>query len=702
MARKQLSSWLFSPYGSVSVDAIHRRWLVIDEDEDYCRKTCEQLIQNAPPHLKTAVYDATALSGKKRAKLLGNELDIAVLFAHSGFRVGDLMALAGTVKRGGCLVLCCPKFAEWPLTYTANYISHGYTLKYSRYIARLVDNITQSTWVARYNTQTTDLPAPQLLSTKKSKHISLTANALEDNFASLDQSLAYDAIIKQWDHDVANVIISAPRGRGKSSLLGIFVSTLAKQGRRVCITSSNMENTERVMYHATQDIYIKSCGANKLVDSRSNGTIEWLAPDNPALHNTSYDALIIDEAASLPLPILFSILQRHKKWVLCTTTLGYEGSGHGFIHKLLPHFEKTGALTLSLKTPLRWHPNDPLEHFLNKVCLFDNNTVGMDDVVCATKTFDAKNVALLDASHRMLHFDSLSEIEIVNTMSLLSLAHYQTTPDDTMRLMDSPDTMLCVQTINQQITGIAIINHEGGTKLSHVAKDIALGSRRPKGHLSAQRIALKTGCSNDAESRYWRINRIAIRPTLQHLGLGSKLLDAIYDVGSKNNVDALTTSYGTTSTLDNFWRNNHFTIVDKGSKPNKASGETSALAIKAVTEEGRMIKERLLAIEQLEEERQPFSYYPPEIQRIVVQKLRLFCKGHRPLESSWPYIIIVAKHLNQHKTTPIAAEMKTYLFHSRLNINLLANSLGIQGKNAVTGYVREQFESIMDDLCNGG
>ena len=698
MARKQLSSWLFSPYDSISVHGTHRRWLVIDEDEDYCRKTFKQLTHIAPSQLKIAAFDATELGGKKRAKLLGNEFDISVLFAHRGFRVGDLMALAGTVKRSGCFILCCPPFTQWPRTYIANSISHGYQLTYSAYIARFIGKIEQATWIARHNKLATYLPPNNVVKANIDRSINAPRDSTNGSFASADQQHAYSELISQWSKDNVNAVISAPRGRGKSSVLGLLIAALSQQGMRVCITSTLIENAERIFHHAQQCKGVTVVSATRVVHTQTNGSIEWVAPDNPVLYNNVFDALIIDEAASLPLPNLLKILQQHKKWVLSTTTQGYEGSGQGFMHKLMPALKSRHSIYLTLDTPLRWYSGDLIEEFLNDVCLFNTDTPDDSSDNMALLAKDFKHRAACDITYRIARFSDLLEHEIVSAMALLTLAHYQTTPDDAMRLLDSPDTTLCVQTLRNVITGVAVINYEGGSMLTSIGKAIAEGSRRPKGHLSAQRIALKTLQACDADKLYWRISRIAIAPSLQRFGLGSKLLSHITAAARDGSIDAVTTSYGATSALNRFWETNGFTIVDKGLKPNKASGETSALALKPLSMLGHEVTARLINIQHIECNRAPLSHYDSESQSIIVNKIQAFISGYRPLEATWPYINILTKHNKETANAKVLKPTFTLLDSKHINMNALEQVFNVQGKRAVTRCIKKEMLTLLTAL----
>ncbi|KIE91060.1 acetyltransferase [Actinobacillus pleuropneumoniae] len=69
--------------------------------------------------------------------------------------------------------------------------------------------------------------------------------------------------------------------------------------------------------------------------------IQFLSPDVliKQIEEQTYNAqswLFIDEAASLPLPLLVRFCEVFHKVVLTTTTHNYEGTGRGFSLKLLP------------------------------------------------------------------------------------------------------------------------------------------------------------------------------------------------------------------------------------------------------------------------------------------------------------------------------------------------------------------------------
>ena len=229
-------------------------------------------------------------------------------------------------------------------------------------------------------------------------------------------------------------------------------------------------------------------------------------------------------------------------------------------------------------------------------------------------------------------------------MSLLALAHYQTTPDDFMRLIDSPDVLVAIFKLSGYVIAAAIINIEGGEYLRDTAFGIASGKRRPKGHLGAQRLTLLSAEAKFATFNYWRINRIAVNTKVQDKGIGSLLLKKVNKEAQKQSVDAICTSYGTTQRLDNFWTRNGFEIVDYGRKPNKASGETSALAVLPHTKKAKQLVSELVALNESFKLNTSLETYPDTVLTTYENKLLHFTQGTRTLEDVWPIFRKIAVH----------------------------------------------------------
>ncbi|WP_282146408.1 GNAT family N-acetyltransferase [Alteromonas stellipolaris] len=783
MAPPELTQWLFSPIYSQARHTEHRRLLVLSGEYDWVNKSLTSILSDISPSL--TVKEVGAENSLLRKHLLGNECDIGVVHSHQGFNPGNLMAIAGTIRWGGCLILCCPTLDSWHLHTRPSHLSHGFTASRSPYIKRLVAILKTDAHVAIWNSNKCHIPdsvasdtfdslnrlTPITSESPINRIVSENARAKQPvddeqtrrpQFKSLEQQAAFDCLTNKWSQDNRKAVITAPRGRGKSALVGLFVASRLKKGEKVVITSAIRENTSTLFKHirigidspnpednkleskATDnelgtagtvteaafavEVFVNEGVTNQASDSETNGCVQWLAPDNPTLIDGDFDLLIIDEAASFPLPVLKMLISAHDNYVISTTLQGYEGSGQGFMQRMLPAFNAEGALHLSLSTPLRWTKNDKLENLIHNICLFEG-----------TESFNTFNEAPREArrgvrqeilrelqrkaptdkssnDYRIGLVSALSEHELHCVMQLLAAAHYQTTPDDFMRLYDSPDIVLCTQWDDLRLIAAAIINCEGGEPLADVSEGIADGSRRPKGHLGAQRLTLLTANPATASYRYWRINRIAVAPHLQGQGLGTRLVSYINGQALVQHIDALTSSYGASDKLNHFWQQCGFTVVDMGEKPNKASGETSALVVKCISERFGPQQEVLscLFTHSQATDIVPINKLPTITRNILIKKLNQFVNATRPLNQVSLAINALAAEVSvstqcvKHTERPtkactsgtdeVTSELLLLLSRSPLPTNKLSKLLDVNGRKALTESLRKKIGYMLASI----
>jgi tRNA(Met) cytidine acetyltransferase len=669
MALIQLREWLLAPYredsfknGSQATPLLHRRMLVISGGNDFCEAAISSLRSSTDELASLSISNLTsnALKGKMRKQVLGVECDIALLDCRDSFKPGDIMAVSGVIKRSGCLILICPEFNAWVDNIAVPFLSEGFTLNYSRYLSRFIENLRKNPYVGFHTETETVLPDISFYSVEQE---SIHNEHTNTRFRSVEQEHAYHQLHQAYMRNQLNALITAPRGRGKSSLLGLFIDSLVKEGKHILLTSERRENVTNVLSRFTeseeadnQNVKLYTSQVASLETQRAvqqttpKGLVKWVPPDSELLfgkENTKYDLVIVDEAASMPLPVINRIMAYNPQWVLSTTLLGYEGSGRGFIHKLIPNLPNE-TLHLTLTTPLRWFKNDPVEAFFNNTCLFENDCVKDAGWNVNSESSRQNSIAFLTSLNNselitacefdICSFENVDENILQQIMSLLSLAHYQTTPDDFMRLMDSPDVLVVTFKIKDLVLATAIINIEGGDCLSDVALGIAEGKRRPKGHLGAQRLTLLSADFNAATQSYWRINRIAVHPKLQDKGIGSQLIKKIVKKAHERAIDAILTSYGTTNKLDGFWSNNGFEIVDYGRKPNKASGETSALAVLPLNVYTDELVEKVVALKASFISALSLHELPISVLEIYISKLNHFTQGTRTLDDIWPIL----------------------------------------------------------------
>ncbi|AXT37599.1 tRNA(Met) cytidine acetyltransferase [Alteromonas sp. BL110] len=702
MALNQLREWLLAPYSENSGEnsckngshlsdinyPIHRRMLVISGSDAYCQAALSIITTLADEiaSLSVATFTSTELKGKRRKKVLGSEYDIATLDCRDSFKPGDAMAVAGIVKRHGCLILICPEFKQWSSSASVSFLSEGFTITHSRYVARFIECLRTNADIAILSESTARLPD---LTTYRVEEPSLERAYRGSLFKSKEQENAYGHLYQSYSLNKLNALVTAPRGRGKSSLLGIFIDSVIRKGKNVLLTSEQRENVANVMsqlhrfddaektvsqFHDTdsENQEQRSAGERRT----SLGSVKWVPPDSELLYsadNTTYDLVVIDEAASMPLPAINRIIANNTQWILSTTLQGYEGSGNGFIHKLIPNLPN-GSIHLTLSTPLRWFDNDPLEAFFNSTCSFKVNSAG--DNLTGVESEDSREL-IKRCNFCLSSFENVNESTLQQIMSLLSLAHYQTTPDDFMRLLDSPDVMVATMKLGTFVVAAAIINIEGGVRLSHVSTGIASGRRRPKGHLAAQRLTLLSTDPKAATHNYWRINRIAVHPKLQGRGFGSYVVGKVVDKAREQALDATCTSYGTTLELDNFWTRNGFEIVDYGRKPNKASGETSALALLPLSPKTTELVTNLMSLKASFDAANVHELSKTVVD-IYIAKLSHFIQGTRTLEDVWPILHKLAKEAQ-----------------SDAQFKALSNARDCRNMSRITGDAQEKLDLLI-------
>lgn len=688
MTLLELTTWLYSPYYKDEAINSHRRLLVITGDCVTVDERVNRLVSEAPSSLTIKTVNTNTTSCRKH--LLGNECDIAVFSAHNGFSPGNFLALTGTIRHGGCLILCCPPFVNWYKQAPFTDVSHGFTVSQSPYIKRFLNIIGSDTNIGIWDEANIHLPA---LVKQCQSDITLKASPPTKHpmFKSLEQQGAFDALTEHWQNNSKTAVLTAPRGRGKSSLIGIFAASLVKNGQKVWVTSAIRENTISLFKQIEQRIngFIQ-VGKTSFTHQPSGGTISWLAPDNSTLCNEACDLLIVDEAASFPLPLLKNLLNRHTAWLMSTTLQGYEGSGLGFLHRMLPTLLEKQTNHISLNSPLRWVNGDNLEKLINDLCLFQAN----EDNAPLHGSIDPA-LPLTAFAPRVSTLAEMNEPEIKQIMNLLAIAHYQTTPDDYLRLLDSPDVLLFSVWNKNALLGAAIINNEGGARLQALGEGIANGSRRPKGHLGAQRLTLMTTLPQTASFKYWRINRIAVSPSLQGRGLGHHIINSIKQVADQQYVDAIISSYGMTSKLNRFWQSNGFIMVDKGQKPNKASGETSALVLQGLTRAFAPTLHQLKQLYRAElcQKVPPLDALEKETRDIFLTKLMQFAYGSRALPHTLSAIKSLLNSVRNVNDAILPANkqqpLRDALNKKPLSENNLAVVLGSSGRKAAISELRD-------------
>ena len=553
----------------------HRQLLVITGKEEWVKKAAIAVLD--PINKRQALWvgseqlELESISIKNYRSKLGHEYEWVILDCFSGFRANAAIALSGTIKAHGIMVILCPEFSEWPRYKDPeknNRISYGYQFEN-----------TQSIFVKHLISCFKEDKAVAILSVDDfyGQTFQIEFDMKKERFK--EQEIAIENICKvAQGHRNRPLVLTADRGRGKSSALGIAAAQLMRTTvKTIYITAPQIHNIEQVFTHN------KRLLPNALVTEKSvvyqSSSLIFKPIDKLLLEIDSADLVLVDEASAIPVNILYKLAEKFPRIIFSSTVHGYEGSGRGFELKFKQQLKKIKPeyKTQHLSEPIRWFQGDVLEQFWF-------NTLFSNSIVDYNQQLNVSEPILIEYQE----IDSLILLKdkklLANIFEMLVAAHYQTSPDDLQRLLDSPESKIFVATHSAMVIGVAQLVEEGGEKLHDIANQIATNTKRVKGHLVAQNIAASYNVAEFCRNKQWRISRIAILPSHQRLGHGSGLLDHIEEQAKKENIKFLTTAFGCNTSLLNFWLRIGYCATKLSLKPEVSSGEFSCICIKSLSE----------------------------------------------------------------------------------------------------------------------
>ena len=699
----QIESWLTSRAKNV----VHRQLLVISGDEPWAVEQAIKLCAtNDDLWLGNSEGACSEISPQQYQNFLGQEYNTLVFNAYTGFRANAAIALSGIVTKNGLMILICPELDSWPRYPDpdwANRVSYGFqdALVRSHFIDKFIKTIKQDENVALLTKEGFQAALP--LAPKEA----LTENALPA-IALQQQELAVENIIKvATGHRNRPLVLSADRGRGKSAALGIAAAKLMlTKGKKIALVAPSPSTVQHVFSHAKHYLPEAQHSKNKL--SFNEGYLQYIAPDAILAQTSDFELLLIDEAAALPTHLLYKLIDRFSRIVFSTTLHGYEGSGRGFDLRVKEYLNvnKPQWRNLHLTYPMRWYKGDCLESFwFNALC--------MHNTPCALPYSPETEMSCRFVSQVELVQDTQLSHDL---FQLLIEAHYQTSPDDLIRLFDSPEQRCFVLVKGNELVGVALVIEEGGERLAPLHQDIAAGKRRVKGHLVAQNIAFNYAYAEFCQHKQWRISRIAIASAYQSRGLGQQLIDHIIQHAQTRDIAFLTTSFGASVRLLKFWQRAGFTLVNLSKKPEISSAQHSAQLIYPVAEQVKNIEHYLKNVFLLElcfQSDKAFSGLEPlllhhalaslhsgaPLEPINLEIIKQFIDGTRPLNVCLrslrayylKHILVFKKLDKQHLALVVATLMQNRSFAA------ISKEFSVTGKHQIEMTIRNALKLIAMD-----
>ncbi len=553
-----------------SCSTLHRQALILSGENQWC------LQQAAVIEQRYSALDIGVLADTK-PNLLGQELDILIVDAWQGFDPDYFGQAAGAIRGGGFLVLLTPELDGWaelddPQSERLNVALYPASSLKGRFIQRLVMIVRNDSNVVLIREGET-IPELNLLSEANDESQSTITS-------TPDQQQAIEAIIKVVTGQRRRpVVLTSDRGRGKSAAFGFAAAALLKQGNEhIIVTGPSIQAADALFKHAGQQL--EGAHSKRGLLNWNNASIKFIPPDDLVDKQHQTDLLLVDEAAAIPTPILQALLGRYPRIAFATTVHGYEGTGRGFavrFHQTLDT-QTRGWKALSLETPIRWAPNDPVEQLVSDMLLLNAEAVPDD--------------AINEAKPSICQIEKLNRDELINNETLLSelfgllvLAHYRTRPFDLRHLLDGQNVLIYVMRHKGHVVAVALVSIEGGFD-AEISRQIRLGNTRPHGHLLPEILAAHLGLDQAPQLKCARIMRLAVHPNVQQRGLGTALLQAIIDDSIKQNIDYIGSSFGATIDLLRFWHQSGFIPVRLSIKRGATSGEHSAVLLQGLNKYG--------------------------------------------------------------------------------------------------------------------
>jgi len=547
--------------------------------------------------------------------LLGTTREAVVLDCHDETRPNALGRAVGAVDGGGLLVLLAPPLDDWPTARDGfddglAVPPFGVDAVAGRFRRRLVRTLRAHPGIAIVDADSgtverdglTD-PAPrrpaEATESPEPPTDPVFPGSAYETCLTGDQRRALSALEALRDPGSA-VVVSADRGRGKSSAAGLAAGALAAEGRDVLVTAPGYRNAAAVFARAREllddlDLLGGWDGAAHVLTSTVGGRVRFRSPTGAVDPSDGTDAIIVDEAAALPVRLLEGLLDADVALAFATTVHGYEGTGRGFDVRFRDRLAASDreVVDVTMTDPIRYAAGDPVETWAFRALLLDARPA-VDELVEDAVPADCESVelpaeALLADEHRLRE-----------AFGLLVLAHYRTEPDDLARLLDAPNVAVRALTYEGRVVSVALLAREGG--LSADRRRRMYEGERVRGNMLPDVLTSQLRDEAAGEPVGLRVLRIATHPAVRSRGLGSRLLEAVaadaragrfgWPGGVDPVVDYLGVGYGATPRLVRFWAHNGFGTLHLSTTRNDASGEYSALMARPLTGTGRALRDR--------------------------------------------------------------------------------------------------------------
>lgn len=536
---------------------------------------------------------------KDSLKVLGSTFDLLILDLNENLTPNDIGVLVEVVRGGGLILFLTPKLSEWEGSVTSFHrrlvtLPEDYGRLRHLFIKWFVKKLKEHEGIWVYDPPNPIngrplKPAPEARGEVKPPGNPLFPKELYELCATQDQVQALSRFERFLEKRKRKALVMiANRGRGKSSVLGLAAAGLVYSlGERrpfsVRLTAPSFSNLRPVLRFAKaglEKLGVEVKGVEvkgEVVALRcGRGIIDASSPYR--ILERKGEIALIDEAAGIPVPLLFKILKKFRLTAFSSTIHGYEGAGRGFGLRFLKALEESRSIEtikLELKTPIRYSVNDPIEKWLYDALLLNAEPPPIPRSVDPKETiYERPNLE---------EWFTFNERPLREFVGICVLAHYRNRPNDFAMLADAPHHQARLLKLPSGEVVAALHLAEEGELPDEFINRVAGGENPPGAVVPSCVIKHYTPLKFFAKQRGLRIVRIAVHPELEGRGLGSKALKHLTEEGEAAGYDWIGAGFGATISLLNFWLKNEFIPIHLSPSRNATSGEYSAIVVKPLT-----------------------------------------------------------------------------------------------------------------------
>lgn len=539
-----------------------------------------------------ADFNATVIDYARTGEVAGGTWSILVLDVSAQFSPNDIGRLVEVVGGGGLVIFTLPPINEWiskPTLFQRRLIVPPYSENDLRHIfkRRFINTVTSSegTWLINLETGEA-IGKPRPIKAKASVRVEA------EGICRLALTSDQVNVIRECEEEFKGegrraVIILANRGRGKSAAIGLALASIVsgwRRGiRRVVVTSPEPMGAS-TLYRFFKDglkfLDVKySEEEGRLLETIRVRDVEVVYMRPELASRIRADVKVVDEAASIPIPLLYRIIGSARFSMFASTVHGYEGTGRSFTLRFLRGLREMREINvreLTMTTPIRYPIDDPIENWLYSFLLLDA---------------EPQELSLNDLGRRVedTYYVNLDVEDLFRNEEMLRgfygiyvMAHYRNRPDDLAMLADAPHHSARALMMNGKVAVSIQLAEEGGLNDQQIEEYMREGVKL-SGHMIPHRLAVYNTLRAFPKLKGLRIVRIATHPKLWGRGFGSKALRELTLEAEAKGYDWVGAGFGATRELIRFWTRNSFIPVHLSPVRNPTTGEFSILVVKPLT-----------------------------------------------------------------------------------------------------------------------